>query len=45
MAIVWEDKYMEDISIDSVKKLVSNLRKKLPEKCLKSVYGLGYTLG
>ena len=42
---VWADKYMEEISIDRVKKLVSNLRKKLPEHCLKSVYGSGYVLG
>lgn len=44
MAHVWEDKYDEEISIDSVKKLVSTLRKKLPENTLKSVYGEGYVL-
>jgi len=44
IAHVWEDKYMEEVSTDTVKKLVSNLRKKLPEKCLKSVYGSGYIL-
>jgi DNA-binding response OmpR family regulator len=43
-AIVWEDKYIEEISTNTVKKLVSNLRKKLPENCLKSVYGSGYLL-
>ena len=42
---VWEDKFMEEISMDTIKKLVSNLRKKLPEDCLKSVYGSGYVLG
>jgi DNA-binding response OmpR family regulator len=44
MAYVWEDKYDEEISIDSVKKLVSTLRQKLPENALKSVYGEGYVL-
>jgi len=44
MLEVWEDKYMEDISIDSVKKLVSTLRQKLPDNRLKSVYGIGYIL-
>jgi len=44
MAIVWEDKYIEEISINIIKKLVSNLRKKLPNNCLKSIYGSGYTL-
>lgn len=43
-AVVWEDKYMEEISINTIKKLVSNLRKKLPKNCLKSVYGSGYVL-
>jgi len=41
---VWADRYMEEISLDTVKKLVSNLRKKLPDGCLKSVYGSGYIL-
>lgn len=44
MAYVWEDKYDKEISIDSVKKLVSTLRKKLPKECLKNVYGYGYVL-
>ena len=44
MAIVWEDKFMEEISIDSVKNLMNSLRKKLPKKCIKSIYGSGYTL-
>lgn len=43
-AIVWEDKFIEEISINTIKKLVSNLRKKLPKNCLKSVYGSGYIL-
>lgn len=44
IAQVWEDKYIEEVSTDTVKKLVSNLRKKLPNNCLKSVYGSGYVL-
>ena len=44
MIAVWEDAYERDISIDSVKNQVSLLRKKLPDGCLKSVYGSGYTL-
>lgn len=44
MAYVWEDKYEEEISINAVKKLVSNLRKKVPVDCFKSVYGYGYIL-
>ena len=44
MVWVWEDKFVEEISIDTVKKLVSNLRKKLPQNCLKNVYGSGYIL-
>jgi DNA-binding response OmpR family regulator len=44
MVEIWEDKYMDDISIDSVKKLVSTLRQKLPKERLKSVYGIGYIL-
>ncbi|PHS31493.1 MAG: DNA-binding response regulator [Sulfurovum sp.] len=43
-AIVWKDKFIEEISINTIKKLVSNLRKKLPKNCLKSVYGSGYVL-
>ena len=43
-AIVWEDKFMDEISINTIKKLVSGLRKKLPENCLKSVYSSGYVL-
>lgn len=44
MAIVWEDKFIEEISIESVKSLVSNLRKKLPINTIRSVYGQGYSL-
>jgi len=41
---VWEDKAYDEVSKDSVKKLISNLRKKLPKNCLVSVYGEGYML-
>lgn len=44
MAIVWRDKYIEEISINVIKKLVSTLRKKLPNNSLKNVYGTGYIL-
>ena len=42
MALVWEDKFTEEISIDSVKTLMNSLRKKIPKKSIKSVYGSGY---
>jgi len=44
MSNVWDDAYDKDLSIDSVKNQVSQLRKKLPEGCIASVYGEGYTL-
>ena len=44
LAIVWEDKFMEEISKDSVKTLMNSLRKKIPKKSIKSVYGSGYIL-
>ena len=44
MVAVWEDSFERDISIDSIKNLVSQLRKKLPEHCISSVYGKGYVL-
>jgi len=44
MAAVWEDAFEREISIDSVKNQVSQLRKKLPEGCVASVYGEGYVL-
>lgn len=44
MAIVWEDKFMEEISIESVKSLITNLRKKIPKKLIRSIYGKGYML-
>jgi len=44
MIAVWEDAFDRDISIDSVKNQVSLLRKKLPQDCIRSVYGKGYML-
>jgi DNA-binding response OmpR family regulator len=34
----------ENISIQNIRKLVSKLRKKLPEEILESIYGVGYRL-
>jgi len=42
MAIVWENDFDTEISIDTVKFHVSQLRKKLPLHSIKSVYGKGY---
>jgi len=42
MVTVWEDSFEREISIDSVKNQVSNLRKKLPKDSISSVYGQGY---
>jgi DNA-binding response OmpR family regulator len=39
---LWEDSYEREVSIDSVKNQVSQLRKKLPDHSLTSVYGIGY---
>jgi DNA-binding response OmpR family regulator len=44
MAYVWEEKFDEEISIASIKNIVSNLRKKLPKDSLKNIYGKGYIL-
>ncbi len=44
IAVVWEDAFDREISIDSVKNQVSQLRKKLPCDCIVSVYGEGYIL-
>ncbi len=44
MSVVWEDGFDRDISIDSVKNQVSQLRKKLPCDSISSVYGEGYSL-
>ena len=44
MALVWEDDFDAEISIESVKFQVSMLRKKLPKDSIKNVYGKGYIL-
>ncbi len=44
MLAVWDDALEREISIDSVKNRVSQLRKKLGSNCLHSVYGIGYIL-
>jgi len=44
MVTLWEDSFDQEISIGSVKNQVSLLRKKLPESCICSVYGIGYRL-
>jgi len=41
---VWDNTYDRDISQDSIKNQVSQLRKKLPASCINSVYGEGYIL-
>jgi DNA-binding response OmpR family regulator len=41
---IWDDAYEREVSIDSVKNQVSQLRKKLPHGCIASVYGEGYIL-
>lgn len=42
MVAIWEDSFEREISIDSVKNQVSQLRKKLPKDIISSVYGQGY---
>lgn len=44
MVEVWENSFEQDISLDSVKNLVSRLRKKLPKDFINSVYKEGYNL-
>ena len=44
MVALWEDAFDREISIDSVKNQVSNLRKKLPKGTVINVYGQGYRL-
>jgi DNA-binding response OmpR family regulator len=39
----WSD-LLNEVSVDSVKSLVSNLRKKLPQDTISNVYGIGYIL-
>ena len=44
MADVWADEFEKEISFNSVKNLVSSLRKKLPKDCIVSVYSQRYIL-
>ena len=44
MALVWEDDFDAEISIESVKFQVTQLRKKLPKESIRNVYGKGYIL-
>ncbi len=44
MVVVWENSFEQEISLDSVKNLVSRLRKKLPTNFINSVYKEGYNL-
>jgi DNA-binding response OmpR family regulator len=41
---VWNDRYGEDITNSSIRTLVKNLRKKLPNSLIKNQYGVGYKL-
>ena len=41
---IWEDAFERDISLGSIKNIVSKLRKKLPIECINTVYGKGYIL-
>ena len=44
MAMVWEDEFEREVSINCVKNIVSNLRKKLPKDSISNIYARGYTL-
>ena len=44
MSAVWDDAFDREISIDSVKNQVSQLRKKIPNVSISSIYGEGYIL-
>ena len=44
MAHVWEDAFDREVSVNCIKNVVSDLRKKLPNDAIKSVYGKGYML-
>lgn len=43
MTCCWND-FFSEVSIESVKSLVSNLRKKLPKDAILNIYGVGYIL-
>jgi len=44
VSTLWDDAIDRDVSIDSVKNQVSQLRKKMPSVCISSIYGEGYIL-
>jgi len=44
MAHVWADESEREVSVNCVKNVVSDLRKKLPNDAIQSVYGKGYML-
>ena len=44
MSVVWEDALDTEVSIESVKFQVTQLRKKLPKDTISNVYGRGYIL-
>jgi len=44
MAHVWIDDFDKEISINSVKNIVSDLRKKLSKDIIQNIYGIGYIL-
>ena len=44
IAIVWSEYYEEEISQNSIKSLVNNLRKKLPDEAIENIYAKGYCL-
>jgi len=44
MAHVWADEFEREVSVNCVKNVVSDLRKKLPNDAIQSVYGKGYML-
>lgn len=42
--VLEEDNFDMIVSEDSIKSIIKRLRKKLPEDCIKNIYGRGYTL-
>lgn len=44
VSAVWENAYDKEVSLDSIKNQVSQLRKHLPRNCIVSIYGEGYML-
>lgn len=44
MAHVWADDFDKEVSINSVKNIVSDLRKKLSKNSIQNIYGTGYLL-